>query len=53
MDNDGNQIVDDVDVGGDGVCDCLNIGTIGSIGPWSNGGNIFETWLNARTPCRP
>jgi hypothetical protein len=28
----------------------LNIGTIGSIGPWSNGGNIFETWLNARTP---
>jgi hypothetical protein len=50
MDNDGNQIVDDVDVGGDGVCDCLNIGTIGSIGPWSNGGNIFETWLNARTP---
>jgi hypothetical protein len=50
VDNDGNNVVDDVDVGGDGVCDCLNIGTIGTIGPWSNGGNIFETWLNARTP---
>jgi hypothetical protein len=50
VDNDANGVVDDVDAGGDGVCDCLNIGTIGTIGPWSNGGNIFETWLNARTP---
>ena len=50
VDNDANGVIDDVDVGGDGVCDCLNIGTIGSIGPWSDGGNIFETWLNARTP---
>ena len=50
VDNDDNGVIDDVDAGGDGVCDCLNIGTIGSIGPWSNGGNIFETWLNARTP---
>jgi hypothetical protein len=49
-DNDENGIVDDVDEGGDGVCDCLNIGTIGHIGPWSDGGNIFEDWLNARTP---
>lgn len=50
VDNDANGVIDDVDVGGDGVCDCLNIGTIGSIGPWSNGGNIFASWLDARTP---
>lgn len=50
IDNDDNGVIDDVDAGGDGVCDCLNIGTIGHIGPWSNGGNIFATWLNERTP---
>ncbi|RYZ03961.1 MAG: hypothetical protein EOO73_25210 [Myxococcales bacterium] len=50
IDNDSNGIIDDVDAGGDGVCDCLNIATIGGIGPWSNGGNVFATWLNARSP---
>jgi hypothetical protein len=50
VDNDANGIADDVDAGGDGVCDCLAIGTIGHIGPWSDGGNIFASWLNARTP---
>jgi uncharacterized membrane protein len=50
IDDDGNGIVDDVDVGHDGVCDCLGIGTIGELGPWSNGGGIFTSWLNARTP---
>ena len=50
VDNDANGVIDDVDAGGDGVCDCLNIGTLGHIGPWSSGGNIFATWLNARTP---
>jgi len=50
VDNDGNGIADDVDAGGDGVCDCLNIATLGQIGPWSDGGNIFESWLNARSP---
>lgn len=50
IDNDGNGIIDDVDAGGDGICDCLNIGTIGSIGPWSDGGNIFEDWLDERSP---
>lgn len=49
IDNDENGIIDDVDVGGDGVCDCLNIATIGQIGPW-NEGNIFVTWLNERSP---
>lgn len=50
IDNDSNGIIDDVDAGHDGVCDCLNIATIGHIGPWSNGGNIFASWLNARSP---
>jgi uncharacterized membrane protein len=50
VDNDGNGIVDDVDVGNDGVCDCLQIATLGTIGPWSSGGNVFATWLNARSP---
>ncbi len=49
-DNDGNGVIDDVDAGGDGVCDCLNIATIGQIGPWSNGGNIFRDWLDSRSP---
>ncbi len=50
LDNDGDGIADNVDAGGDGICDCLNIGTIGAIGPWSNGGNIFKTWLDTRSP---
>lgn len=49
-DNDANGIIDDVDMQGDGVCDCLNIATIGEIGPWSNGGNVFKSWLNSRSP---
>jgi hypothetical protein len=50
IDNDADGIIDDVDAGNDGVCDCLNIATIGQIGPWSNGGNIFSSWLDARSP---
>jgi hypothetical protein len=50
VDNDGNGIIDDLDAQDDGVCDCLNIATIGEIGPWSNGGNVFKTWLNSRSP---
>lgn len=50
IDNDGNGIIDDVDVQHDGLCDCLNIATIGEIGPWSDGGNVFKTWLNNRSP---
>jgi hypothetical protein len=49
-DNDSNGIIDDVDAGGDGICDCLNIATVGVIGPWSNGGNVFAAWLAARSP---
>lgn len=50
IDNDANGIIDDRDVGHDGVCDCLNIATLGEIGPWSSGGNVFASWLNARSP---
>lgn len=50
VDNDMNGIADDVDAEQDGVCDCLNIATIGAIGPWSNGGNVFKTWLDTRSP---
>jgi len=50
VDNDSNGIIDDVDAGHDGICDCLNIATIGHIGPWSNGGNIFAAWLDSRSP---
>ncbi len=50
IDNDSNGMVDDVDEGHDGICDCLNIATIGHIGPWSDGGDIFASWLNQRSP---
>ncbi|MCU0664734.1 MAG: hypothetical protein MUC50_20725 [Myxococcota bacterium] len=50
IDNDGDGQIDNVDVGKDGLCDCLNIGTIGRIGPWSTGGNIFKAWLDSRSP---
>lgn len=50
VDNDGNGIIDDVDAQRDGLCDCLNIATLGEIGPWSDGGNVFKTWLNSRSP---
>ena len=50
IDNDDNGIIDDLDAGHDGVCDCLTIGTIGQIGPWSDGGDIFSGWLEARSP---
>lgn len=48
LDNDGNGIIDDVDVGNDGICDCLRIATLGEAGEWGNG-DIFETWLDTRS----
>ncbi|MEB2310450.1 MAG: hypothetical protein OZ921_12030 [Sorangiineae bacterium] len=48
VDNDGNGIVDDVDVGGDGVCDCLLIATLGVPGTWGQG-DVFATWLDSRS----
>lgn len=48
IDNDGNGIADDVDVGLDGVCDCLSIATLGLAGEWGEG-NVFAAWLDARS----
>jgi hypothetical protein len=49
VDNDGNGIIDDVDIGHDGVCDCLDIATIGRLGVWGTG-DIFAGWLDSRSP---
>lgn len=44
LDDDGNGLVDDVDVANDGFCDCLNIGVIGKPGfaPASNLGAFLS-----------
>ncbi len=49
IDNDGNGIIDDVDVGHDGVCDCLRIATLGYRGQWSTGSEVFNNWLNGKS----
>jgi hypothetical protein len=48
IDNDGNGIIDDVDVAKDGVCDCLKIATLGYPGKWGEE-NVFESWLAGKT----
>lgn len=48
IDNDHNGIVDDVDRGGDGVCDCLRIATLGVSGTAGASG-VFGAWLDARS----
>jgi hypothetical protein len=45
-DDDCNGRVDDVDVGKDGICDCLRIGIVGS--PGSNPSANVQAWLQAR-----
>lgn len=50
IDNDGNGVIDDVDVGKDGLCDCIHIGFFGEIA--SDAGRAtgsFEAWLVARS----
>ena len=46
-DNDENGLVDDADVEGDGVCDCLKIASIGRPGAFGIGDLQFRTWPNA------
>ncbi|MDC0718563.1 hypothetical protein [Nannocystis bainbridge] len=46
LDDDCNGIVDDVDVGGDGICDCLNIAIFGNEG--ANPSAEFQGWLEAQ-----
>lgn len=48
IDNDKNGIIDDVDVGKDGVCDCLRIATLGEPGTVGQP-NVFDAWLAARS----
>jgi hypothetical protein len=48
VDNDHDGIVDNVDRGGDGVCDCLRIATLGVTGT-AGGSGVFESWLDARS----
>jgi hypothetical protein len=47
IDNDGNGIIDDIDTGRDGVCDCLRVATLGYPGTWGSG-NVFKDWLDAK-----
>lgn len=48
IDNDNDGEIDNVDVGGDGVCDCLRIATLGLAGVWG-AGDVFAQWLDARS----
>lgn len=48
IDNDQNGIIDDVDVGHDGVCDCLKIATLGFAGQWGSG-SVFANWLDGKS----
>lgn len=48
IDNDGNGIIDDVDEGMDGVCDCLRVATLGRAGSAGVEG-VFSAWLDARS----
>jgi hypothetical protein len=48
MDENGNGIIDDVDVGKDGLCDCISIGFFGQVS--SDAGSEtgqFQNWLTA------
>lgn len=48
VDNDGNGVIDDVDVGNDGICDCLRVATLGAPGKWGEG-DVFKAWLDSRS----
>jgi len=48
IDNDGNDVIDDLDAGNDGVCDCIRVASFGQSGIW-RGGNVFSDWLGERT----
>jgi hypothetical protein len=48
LDNDGDGMIDDVDVGKDGICDCLLLATLGVPGTHGEG-DVFGAWLTARS----
>lgn len=43
LDDDCNGFIDDIDEGGDGICDCLSIAIVGTPGSLAN--SQFEQWL--------
>ena len=45
-DDDCNGAIDDVDVGKDGICDCLGVLILGA--PGANDASAFEAWLKAK-----
>jgi hypothetical protein len=48
IDNDANGIIDDLDAGKDGICDCLRVATLGRGGRVGSG-TVFNGWLQARS----
>src|SRR5688500_6435915 len=46
LDDDCDGYIDDVDVGHDGICDCLNVGVLGD--PGVHASSSFQVWLEAR-----
>lgn len=46
IDNDCDESIDNVDVGNDGICDCLNIAILGATGYAPNAN--FEQWIEAQ-----
>lgn len=53
-DDNGNGIIDDVDVGKDGLCDCIRIGFYGEVASDAGSANAsFEAWLVERSGLVP
>ena len=53
-DDDGNGIIDDVDVDKDGLCDCIRIGFFGQVASDAGAAtDSFESWLVARSGLIP
>jgi hypothetical protein len=52
VDDNDNGIIDDIDVGKDGVCDCLSIAVFGNSGKEADNSS-FATWLKARGSREP
>src|SRR5690606_20103399 len=50
LDENNNGVIDDVDVGKDGLCDCINMGFFGQISSDAGSDNAaFEAWLVERS----
>jgi hypothetical protein len=51
VDNDKNGVMDDVDSAADGVCDCLQIATLGLHGEWGKG-EVLKDWFEVRATTK-